>query len=207
MAKNRTTCDVFLSFSQRDAALARQLADDLRANGLQTFADKDVPPGEETSDAVWEALAESRALLAIVSPEGMTPSMGIEIGAARAWNKPIFAIITESAMNRVPTVLTGIKLYPPERAEEVVQAIKFTGGALSEAERSELARIYGEIGVPVDSLLDPALLQRLCKRFEARTKRHLPGERLLSELLRMRKQGKLRSKRSTGKTNPRRSSA
>ena len=43
----------------------------------------------------WEALAESRALLTILSPSGLTSSMELEIGAARAWNKPIYGVVTD----------------------------------------------------------------------------------------------------------------
>jgi hypothetical protein len=69
-----------------------------------------------------------------------------------------------------------------------------------------LASIYSETKVSVDQLaLDPRHLQTIVKRFVRATGKIVTGERLLSELLRMRKQGKLvirgsarHAKRQTG---------
>src|SRR5262245_44089127 len=93
MANRSKTYDVFISHSASDAPLATELANACRASGLEAITDRELSPVREASDALWEALAESRALLAVLSPSGPTPSMGIEIGAARAWNKPIFVVI------------------------------------------------------------------------------------------------------------------
>jgi hypothetical protein len=57
---------------------------------------------------------------------------------------------------------------------------------------SLLAEIYSDIDVPADRLSQsPRELQELVNRFNAGTKRQLSGSRILSELLRMRKQSKL----------------
>src|SRR5262245_42591797 len=115
MANQRKTYDVFLSHSASDDPLAAELAQICRASGLETMTGVDLSPGGETGDTLWEALAESRALLVILSPSGPTPPMGIEIGAAWAWSKPIFAIITEPSLTRLPASMADIKVYPPSR--------------------------------------------------------------------------------------------
>src|SRR2546421_12134310 len=112
MANRKKTYDVFISHSVTDAPLAVELANVCRASGLEAITGQELLPGGEASDALWEALAESRAVLAVLSPSGPTPSMGIEIGAAWAWNKPIFAIVTQPSFTRLPEALSGISIYP-----------------------------------------------------------------------------------------------
>jgi hypothetical protein len=192
MTRLNKTYDVFISHSASDAALAAELAKTCRASGLEAVTDRELLSDAEASDALWEALAESRALLAVLAPSGPTPSMGIEIGAARAWNKPIFGVVTDPSATRLPTSLSGIPLYPAGRVEEVIEAIRRSGQQLSDEDRSTLAKIFSGIGVSVDQLaLAPKHLQELVRRFHAVTGKDVPGERLLSELLRMRKQGRL----------------
>src|SRR5947209_7869480 len=180
MPNHSKTYDVLITHSANDSALATELAKTCRANGLEAITDSELLPGDEASEALWEALAESRALLAVLSPSGPTPSMAIEIGAAQAWNKPIFAIVTELSYTRLPPALSGIALYPPGRIDDVIQAVKLSGQQLSDEDRSVLAKVFAEIGVSVDQLaLEPTHLQRLVKQFNTRTHKNVPGERLL----------------------------
>jgi len=208
MPNHNKTYDVFISHSVSDAALAAEVANLCRASGLEAMTGLELSPGGEASDALWEALAECRALLAILSPAGPTPSMGIEIGAAWAWNKPIFGIITDPSFTRLPASMADIKVYPPTRIGDAIEAIKLSGQQLSDEDRSFLAEVFREIGVSVDQLaLDPKPLQKLVKRFSARAGKAVPGERLLSELLRLRKQGWLKRPRVPGRSEPRTSTA
>ena len=203
MAKRSGLCDVFIANSPSDAALARQIADACRASGLEATTNEELPPGADTSDALWEALAESRALIVILASSGPTASMLVEIGAVRAWNKPIFGMLTEPSVRPSPG-LSEIRFFVPARMDELVSAVKAADGNVSEADSLILAEVYEEIAASVDQLiLDPKLRQRLVGRFTALTKKPITEERLLSELLRMRKQGKLkRSRRSSSRSRP-----
>jgi hypothetical protein len=204
MADVSKTYDVFVSHSADDARLAGEIANACRANGLNAITFAELLPGTNISDALWEALAESRALLAVFSRSGPTPSMAIELGAARAWNKPIFGIVADPTFTDLPPGLSGIPLYPSGRVEDVIRAIKLGGKELSEDDRSLLAKLYTEVGVSVDQLaLDPRHLEELVTRFAASTGKAVPGERLLWELLRMRKQGKLVRGRLRDRSKPR----
>src|SRR5213079_3174949 len=122
-----------------DVALAPALVDTCRANGLDAFTHAMLPSGANAGDALWDALAESRALLVILSPAGLSPSMGIEVGAAQAWNKPIFGLVTDPSLTQVPSGLSGVSLYPTAGIEDIIQAIKVTGQELSDEDRSLLA--------------------------------------------------------------------
>ncbi|HLW65217.1 MAG TPA: toll/interleukin-1 receptor domain-containing protein [Gemmataceae bacterium] len=197
MAENKSTFDVFISHSADDAAFANEIANACRANGLDATTHADLLGIDDASDALWEAMAESRALLAVVSKPDLSPSMLFELGAARAWNKQVFGLVTNPTVTDLPHGISNIHLYSAGRIEDVIRAIQLSGKELSEDDRARLAELYSEVGVPVDQLaLDPSDLGELVKRFSAETGRTMPGERLLSELLRLRKQGKLTRSRT-----------
>src|SRR3954447_22516850 len=105
MAELGKTYNVFISHATKDSAVALEVARIFRESGLESFTDKELAPGADWSDAIWEALAERRAVLAIVSPSGLTSRMGIEIGAARAWHKPIYAVVTDPSATSVDPAL------------------------------------------------------------------------------------------------------
>ncbi len=104
--------DVFVSSPFTDASLALEIAKQCGAHGLDAFTHAELVPGQNYSDVIWEALAESRAFVVIVPPSGLTSSMAIEIGGALDWNKPIYAIVTDPSSTRLPSNLTGVRLYP-----------------------------------------------------------------------------------------------
>lgn len=203
MAELDKTYDVFISHSATDSALAVEVANACRESGLESVTNAELLPRENLGDAIWEALAESRALLTIVSPSGPTPAMAIEIGTARAWNKPIYAIVTDPASNRLIPALTGILLYTYGRIQDVIKAIRASVEEFSEDDRVILGELYSRMGTSVDQLiLDPKQRDTLVKKFAKKSGRIVEGERLLSELLRLRKQGELARKRSADRTKP-----
>ena len=167
MAHAGKTYDVFIAHSTKDTALAMEVADACRASGLEAVTNTELLPVVGSSDALWDALAESRALLTILSPTGPTPSMGIEIGAARAWNKPIYALVTDPSFTQLPVALSGIHLYTTGRLQDVIQQIRSNVQQLTDEDRDSLMRIHAETGISVDQLaLQPAKLQDLARRFE-----------------------------------------
>jgi hypothetical protein len=200
MATVEKTSDVFISHAISDRDIASEVAHAVEAAGLTTFHLGRIEAGDDLSKEIWEALSESRALIAIVSPEMSNYSMGmIEIGAATAWNKPVFLIINGPATTHVPAALHAYPVYPLSRLDEVVRLIKTGFEPLSSDERETLAQRYGEVGMSVDQLSQsPSALRELTASFNARSKKHFSGEQVLSELLRLRKRGQLPRIRSRG---------
>jgi hypothetical protein len=197
MAKSSKVYDLFIAHEISDAALAAEIAQNCAAQGLAAFTKAELPADGNASEQIWEALAESRAFLAILFPGDPSPLMTFEIGAARAWNKPMFAVVTDPVSSRVPAGLTGVRLYPAGRIADVIESIKRSFERLSEKDRLVLANIYTEMDLTVDQLaLEPLYLDKLVKQFSQGTGKAVSGERLLSELLRMRKQGSLAMPRS-----------
>jgi hypothetical protein len=186
------TNDVFLSYAASETALARDVTEACNAAGLTTFDAARIPPGASIGDAVWSALAESVALVAIVSPSGPNPAMSIELGAARAWNKPIHVIVSDPASTRLPDALVGSRLYTAGRLDDVITSIRSSLGQWSETDRSHLVTLYAQSANSVDQLaMQPGRLSELTDRFNHDRQKSFSSERLLSELMRLRKQGRL----------------
>ncbi len=193
MATATPTYDVFLSHSSRDREFAVDIAERLKADGLQPFYDASVPLGKEVSKAIWEALAECHAFIVIVSPDSTPDAMGmVELGAATAWHKPIFVILNGPASSRLPAALQTYQAFPRNRLDEALNQIRRNLEPFTDEDREKLAKIYSELNVSADRYgQSPQELQDLVKKFNARNKKQVSGTRLLSELLRMRKQSKL----------------
>jgi hypothetical protein len=192
MADRGRTYDVFVSHSARDASLAREVADACRSSGLEVVTSADLPAARDVSDALWDALAESRALIMILSSSDLSTSMVIEIGAAQAWNKPIYAIVTEPSSIRPPSMMNGIGLYTTGRLEDVINAIKASVEQLTEEDRVFLSGLYSGLDVSIDQLpFEPLQRGKLVREFKKGRGKTISEERLLSELLRLRKQGRL----------------
>ncbi len=202
MARPNGLCDVFIANSPSEAALANEIANACRASGLRTATNAELPPGRDTSDALWEALTESRALVVIPPSSGLTASMWIEVGAVRAWNKPIFGILADPSIHP-PPALSSIPFYVPARMDELINAIQSVDRGITDADASMLIEVYQEIGESVDRLMvDPKLRQRLGRQFKTRAKKSVTEEQLLSELLRIRKKGRLKRGRPAPKMKP-----
>ncbi len=187
------TFDVFVSHSSRDRDFAADVADRLKLEGLQPFYDASIPLGQEISKVIWDALAECHAFIVIVSPDSTPDAMGmVELGAAAAWNKPIFVLLNGPASSRIPEALGSYRVYPRNRLDEVLTQIRRNFEPITDDERGVLTETYRELSIPADRLSQsPLELQQLVEAFNLKTKKQLSGTRLLSELLRMRKQAKL----------------
>ena len=192
-AKVKGTCDVFLSHSALDSRIAREIAASLKAAGLETFRADAMEPVRDSSQAIWEALAESRALIVIVSADAPIPPMGmVEIGAAAAWNKPIFLVVNGPPSTKLPPGLSSYPAYPLAHLEEVIRAIRSSFEPLTEEQRAVLLRVYQKMETSADQLgQSPKALRELTRQVNKFTHKQFSGERLLSEILRMRKKGQL----------------
>ncbi len=111
MADASKIYSVFISHAAADVGLATEVANALRANGLDAVTSTELLWGEDADDALQEAVAESRALVVILSPSGLAWTMALEVGAAWGWNKPIYGIVTDPASTRRPPGLSGVHLY------------------------------------------------------------------------------------------------
>lgn len=193
MSVQTTTYDVFMSYSLTEAQQARLIQRALAEAGFDVFTSEKLEPGSLVSDALWQALAESAAMVVVVDPRHVAGSnIAVEVGAAMAWHKPIYVVQTEAGSIGPSDYLRDFPTFPISRLEDVVESVKRSFAGLSEEEREVLRSIYAKLGVTVDRLLgQPASIDALAREFHAKCKRKVSGERLVQELVRLRKAGRL----------------
>jgi uncharacterized protein YegP (UPF0339 family) len=197
MSSPKVTYDVFLSHALADAGVAEDIAQTIENCGLEVFTSTGLGSGVALDDAIRQALAESKAFVAVFSSESLSPMTTFELGAAMAWNRPVYAVAATSALSKIPPLLASARIYALSDVDSLVSGIKANSGLLTETEVDELRAVFRSLGQTVDRLaVDPAALDRLSRQFESRTGRKIDGVRLLWVLLRLRKQGSLLSARA-----------
>lgn len=67
MIKRKPTYDVFVSHSARDTEFSVEVARILGSHGLTVFVDADIAAGDVAEEAIWDAMAESQAMVAVIS--------------------------------------------------------------------------------------------------------------------------------------------
>ena len=192
MTRKSQTYDVFISCASVDTEIAGTVAGHLSRQGFAVFVPflmtSTSPSGHQSPvDALWEALAESEALVAIFSGEASSTAQGLEIGAAIAWHKPIY-IVSATSSPKVPRMIDQYSIYPLSRLDDVVGAIRAGLAPLTDDELNTLVWAYRQVGVPSDQLnRNPDALERLRHLFSKEAGRECSAERLLREIMRLRK--------------------
>ena len=138
MGKSKKVFDVFISHALEDAPLADRIASHCRAGGLEVFTPAELTAGSDVGDAIWDALYESRALILVLSAEGLTPMMTVELGGAWGTNKPVYGIVTDPLADHGGAVMKKVALYPKERISDVVLAIQKKVREFSDRDREVL---------------------------------------------------------------------
>jgi hypothetical protein len=192
MGKSKPTCDVFISHNSQDKQFAVEIAEVLRSYDLQVFIDSEIPVGSKIDDAIWDAMAESQALVAVVSAAEPSAWLAIEMGAAKAWNKPMYGIVSEPSLVRVPSAFHDLLLFPRSRIEDVALEIKRSSEPLTKAEIDVLIESFLLKATPVDQLFfQPQSVSEIIEEIQSQTGRRIPSEQVLRTLIRLRKQGQL----------------
>ena len=193
MSVQTTIYDVFLSYSLMEAETAQLVERTLTQAGLDVFNPAKLEPGSHIRDLLWRALAESAALVVIVDPlRAPGSNVGVELGAAMAWHKPIYVVDANGGITKLPSYLREFPVYPISRIDDVAQSVKRGLVTLSEEEQSLLMSVYADLGISVDRLLtDPAHVDAFGQQFNRLCQRQVAGERLVQALLRLRKAGQL----------------
>lgn len=188
-----TTYDVFLSYNQRDRGAADLVRQALLHVGLEAYTADSVEIGPEIIPELRRALAECDVVLFLLTSSSIaSQNIPYETGMALAWNKPIYVLFDGLEPGEIPDYLQEFQVRRLSEMDNVVQEIAASRRPLSELERENLIDLYSELAVPTDHLLrKPMLLKKFADEFRDRTEKAIPGERLVQELLRLRKQGQL----------------
>lgn len=119
---------VFISYSDRDHAVAARIAEALKAAGFDVWDDRDVFPGDNWAANVGQALQESSAMVALISPEALRSrwvrrEIEYALGSAQYDRRliPVFLSPVEPFDDEVPWILRqfqGIVLGESEGEQE-----------------------------------------------------------------------------------------
>jgi len=186
--------DVFVSHSAQGRAAARTVADRLSDAGMSVRLDQDIlVPGTNWEAPLRKALIESDAFVVIIdSGAAVAPNATFELGAAMALNKPVFVVQTSSAHAEVPGFLKHYASFPLAGIDRLAESIREVSAPLTENEREILLAAYQTMRTPSDQLLaDPLAIEQLRESFRSKSGREVSATHLASELLRLRKSGKL----------------
>lgn len=192
MPKLKRTHDVFLSCSFDLASQAKVIIKKFADAGLTVFASSEIEPGYNIIEETWQALAESWAVIALIKPGTVSSSVGVEIGAASAWQKPTYILTTGTGEYHLPKYFSKYQMFKISEIGKLIQLISKDLKPLTEEERQALVDAYNRLGIPTDKLLrQPAHIDQLNNILWSKSHLRLSGERIMEELLRLRKRGKL----------------
>jgi hypothetical protein len=193
----RSACDVFLAASQHDEGVAGVVRRAFEEAGLVVFSPTAMKPGSNFEDALREAIVESWAFVVLLTPSFVNSStLALEYGGAWVWDKPIYILLESLSPKDVPSYLKRYKAVPIAKLAHVVKAVARSAKPLSERERNLLVSLYADLGVSPDQLaMQPDDLDTLTHDFNEATASPLSAERVLQEIVRLRKQGLLPRRR------------
>lgn len=185
--------DVFLSHGVHDKGIADVVKRALAEEGFKVFAVDELKINGSAMAGIREALAECSAFVMILTRSTLESSnSAFEIGAAMAWNKPIFVLYDGLPKKEIPEYLKDFTVVQFTKLPQVVQEIANLQQQFSDDDRESLVQVYQNLGVPTDQLLiKPLALRDLSKKYDEVTHSTCAAERLVQELIRLRKQGKL----------------
>ena len=193
MAKSNSIYDVYIAYEFEELETAKRIADSFRTLGLTVFLSSDaIEPGAKLEDVVWEAMADSYALVLVLPRSVLSAWMAFELGAAKAWNKPVFAVSNPHSVQVLPQSLREVQVLPMSQINEIGQSIVQSLKPVDPDEQKQLSDAYEHVGVSVDQLTtQPTQLAKLVKEFNKVSGHRMAGEQVMWHLLRLRKQGKL----------------
>jgi hypothetical protein len=193
MSENKKTHDVFLSYSFDLREEAKNIIEKFSKEGLVVFDMSEIKPGENFVKEIWQSLAESWAVVVLIKPGVVSPNVAVEIGAASAWRKPIYVIRTESAGEyHVPLYFSKFEIFKISEIGKVIEMISKDLNPLSDQEREALIKSYKRLSLPTDKLfMEPGSIEKLQNILYDESHVRISGERIMQELLRLRKRGKL----------------
>jgi hypothetical protein len=132
---------IFVSYSHEDHAIVEALTAQLRAVGVQVWADRDVSPGENLALAIGKALEQSDAMIVLVSPKSMK-SLWVQRELEYALTSPNFKgrliVVEIKPTKQIPWILRKfrpIRFYesPAKAKRSIVNRVRNLAKATANA--------------------------------------------------------------------------
>jgi len=120
--------EVFISYSQEDADLARLISEKLTEIGVSNFkADRDIQPASDWAESIWEAIRRCSVFLIVLTPKFLKSQWRLlEGGAALASKKPVLTILHGVHQKQVDQLFSRwqpIQVGPDNDLNPVLKAI------------------------------------------------------------------------------------
>ena len=122
---------IFVSYSLKDVAWARQFVEALASNGVDVWFDAyRIPPGSPIQAEIEKGLRESDLIVTLITPESaQTPNLFFELGAAVGMGKAVVPIVPRGMdLSQLPHPLrlrqVLVRSTPKETAKQLVAQIK-----------------------------------------------------------------------------------
>jgi TIR domain len=120
--------DVFISYSQKDRAIAARLAEVLKARGLTVWWDADMIGGESFRSAILEQLELSKIALVLWSTNSVGSRFVLdEADRAAATGKLISLLVAEFPPKYIPVGFGSFQAVPIEEQDRVMRALEVRG--------------------------------------------------------------------------------
>ncbi len=122
---------VFISYSTRDTAWARQFAEALAAQEVEVWFDANrIPPGQPVREELEKGFRRSDIIVMLITPESVrAPNLFFEMGAAVATGKTVVPVILkEMDLSELPAPLrlrqVVVRSTPKETAKQLAAHLK-----------------------------------------------------------------------------------
>lgn len=192
----RRSFDVFLAHDPLDNALAQAVIDRLQADGVTAFSGFLTAPQplDPVSDPVRRELLDSFGFAALLTPAfNRSDFLPFYAGAAAIQRLPLFVLTSGVGPDQVPGYLSRAtcgELWGGLPA--VAAAIRRQAAPFSADRTQALLDSYRDLGVTADTLrTDAKARDRLARTFNTKARARVPAARVMRELARLRKAGKL----------------
>jgi hypothetical protein len=119
-----TACDIFLSYSRRDAKLMRRVRADLRVGGFSVWTDESLKPGTPSwLDAIERAIRSSMCVIVLLSPDAKKSEwVEKELQAARLHRKQIIPLLARGDESLSMPMQINTMQYADIRSESLYKS-------------------------------------------------------------------------------------
>jgi hypothetical protein len=184
--------DIFIVHAQSDAASVLDIAQKLSDSGFNILDDEWVEPGRPFGEGIRDAINNADAIVVLSTPASLKSDyVFIEIGAATAWDKPIFVVRSGVSVNELPVSLSPYWNCPISEMDQLTATLSSRlheeSIRLNDEEQAVLAKVYADFRLPVDEL-EYDQLEKIADRVSRRTGKQISAEMAMQGLIRMKKQ-------------------
>ena len=134
MVKATKKLNVFLSYSQQDKELARDVSRRLREAGLEPVMDEArIPAGASWVEWLRGAIENSQAVLFLMTPSALASEwLSLELGVAEGLGKQVVPVVAGLSARQLPAPFREYQAVPFDRLHGAIRKLARTLSEFSE---------------------------------------------------------------------------